>query len=114
MLWVAQRALASLKGAWKGADAAVEILNNKPFVGVARRPNDVAMALQRKCLEMQGRFMDEHGRAINYTALRESDIFAEFLSMTPELQTVDLAALSPAELMAFFLSSLPRMPREGE
>ena len=69
-----------------------------------RTAEEVAAKLQRFMLGMKGRFMQEDGKGVNYAALKESEVFADYRKMCGELQAVDLSALDPSQKIAFFLS----------
>lgn len=65
---------------------------------------DLSKDLQRLMLKIKGSFITEEGRAVDYSALKESDLFQEYVDRTKALKTVNLGNLEQAEKIAFFLS----------
>ena len=55
-------------------------------------------------LKIKGSFITEEGRAVDYSALKESDLFQEYVDRTKALKAVNLGNLDQAEKIAFFLS----------
>lgn len=67
---------------------------------------DLSKDLQRLMLKIKGSFITEEGRAVDYGALKESDLFQEYVDRTKTLKAVNLENLKQAEKIAFFLSIL--------
>lgn len=65
---------------------------------------DLSKDLQRLMLKIKGSFITEEGRAVDYSALKESDLFQEYVDRTKALEAVNLENLKQAEKIAFFLS----------
>ena len=65
---------------------------------------ELSKELQKLMLKMKGNFISEEGRAVDYSALKESDLFKEYLERTKSLKAVDLGSLERTEKIAFFLS----------
>jgi len=65
---------------------------------------DLSKDLQRLMLKIKGSFITEEGRAVDYSALKESDLFQEYVDRTKALKAVNLGNLDQAEKIAFFLS----------
>ena len=62
--------------------------------------------LQKLMLKIEGSFITEEGRAVDYNALKDSALFKEYVEGTQALKTVNLESLDGAEKIAFFLSIL--------
>lgn len=67
---------------------------------------ELSKELQKLMLKIKGNFILEEGRAVDYSALRESDLFKEYVKRTKALKGVDLGSLERSEKIAFFLSIL--------
>lgn len=65
---------------------------------------DLSKELQKLMLKIEGSFITEEGRAVDYTALKESDLFREYVVRTQALKVVNLGSLERTEKIAFFLS----------
>jgi len=65
---------------------------------------ELSKELQKLMLKMKGNFISEEGRAVDYSALKESDLFKEYLERTKSLKAVDLGSLERTEKIAFFLN----------
>lgn len=65
---------------------------------------DLSKELQRLMLKIKGSFITEEGRAVDYNALKESDLFQEYVDRTKALKAVNLRSLEQTEKIAFFLS----------
>lgn len=65
---------------------------------------DLSKDLQRLMLKIKGSFITEEGRAVDYSALKESDLFQEYVDRTKALKAVNLGNLEQKEKIAFFLS----------
>ena len=65
---------------------------------------DLSKELQKLMLKIKGSFITEEGRAVDYTALKKSELFQEYVDRTQALQAVDLGSLERMEKIAFFLS----------
>ena len=65
---------------------------------------DLSKDLQRLMLKIKGSFINEEGRAVDYSALKESDLFQEYVDRTKALKAVNLGNLEQKEKTAFFLS----------
>ena len=55
---------------------------------------------------MKGEFMDDTGQTVNYVALRQSALFAEYKKQTIDLLGVRLESLNREQRMAFCISIL--------
>ena len=67
---------------------------------------ELSKELQKLMLKIKGSFISEEGRAVDYSALSESDLFKEYVERTKALKEVDLGSLERLEKIAFFLSIL--------
>lgn len=65
---------------------------------------DLSKELQKLMLKIKGSFITEEGRAVDYRALKESNLFQEYVDRTQALQAVNLGSLERTEKIAFFLS----------
>ena len=65
---------------------------------------ELSKELQKLMLKIKGNFISEEGRAVDYNALKESDLFREYVERTKALKAVDLRSLERKEKIAFFLS----------
>ena len=65
---------------------------------------DISARLQKLMLKIKGDFMTEKGRAVDYSALRSSDMFARYTKECTMLHGVDLGSLGDEEKIAFFIS----------
>lgn len=65
---------------------------------------DLSKDLQRLMLKIKGSFITEEGRAVDYSALKESDLFQEYVDRTKALKAVNLGNLEQKEKIVFFLS----------
>jgi len=65
---------------------------------------DLSKDLQRLMLKIKGSFITEEGRAVDYSALKESDLFQEYVDRTKALKAVKLGNLEQKEKIAFFLN----------
>lgn len=68
---------------------------------------ELSKRLQKLMLKIEGSFITEEGRAVDYNALKDSALFKEYVEGTQALKTVNLESLDGAEKIAFFLSILP-------
>ena len=68
---------------------------------------ELSKRLQKLMLKIEGSFITEEGRAVDYNALKDSALFKEYVGGTQALKTVNLESLDGAEKIAFFLSILP-------
>ena len=68
---------------------------------------ELSKRLQKLMLKIEGSFITEEGRAVDYNALKDSALFKEYVEGTQALKTVNLESLDGAENIAFFLSILP-------
>ncbi|XP_066294101.1 uncharacterized protein [Branchiostoma lanceolatum] len=79
--------------------AEIRVLNE------ARPAGDVSRDLQRLMNRMKGEHMVAGGRGVDYEALRDSELFKDYLWRTLELRSVDLSTLQDAgEKKAFFIN----------
>lgn len=81
------------------------------ILNAGERPQEVLVSavelskqLQKLMLKIEGSFITEEGRAVNYTALKESALFKEYVERTHALDAVNLESLEREEKIAFFLS----------
>ncbi|KAJ7381209.1 hypothetical protein OS493_004810 [Desmophyllum pertusum] len=65
---------------------------------------DLSKELQKLMLKIEGSFITEEGRADDCTALKESDLFREYVVRTQALKVVNLGSLERMEKIAFFLN----------
>ena len=68
---------------------------------------ELSKRLQKLMLKIEGSFITEEGRAVDYNALKDSALFKEYVEGTQALKTVNLESLDGAQKIAFFLSILP-------
>lgn len=73
---------------------------------VPRPPCDLALELQRTMLRVKGDHMTEDGRGVDYSQLKESKLFQEYVTLTSQLQSCDPSHLEEGERKAFFISIL--------
>ena len=88
----------------------VHVLNlagseNQP--SVRRPPGAVALELQKTMLQLKGQYMSGDGREVQYSSLRESQLFSEYERVARELANCDLRDLKEEEKKPFFISILP-------
>lgn len=55
---------------------------------------------------MKGKYLSEDGKSVDYTALKNDDIFKEVQLQAEQLANVVLSDLTPAQRKAFFISIL--------
>ncbi|CAH1787699.1 unnamed protein product [Owenia fusiformis] len=83
----------------------VRVLNT---LKTSSEPNKIAVGLskdlQKTMLRMKGEFMSEDGSGVNYDALRESAVFADYKKQADELSAIDLSTLDEDEKKAFFIN----------
>jgi hypothetical protein len=86
--------------------AAMRVLNAEPaWAAPVSDPLELSTRLQRLILALQGDFIREDGRGVDYTAASASPAFAEFVAATCELQAVEVEALgSEAEQRCLFIN----------
>lgn len=65
---------------------------------------ELSKRLQKLMLKIEGSFITEEGRAVDYNALKDSALFKEYVEGTQALKTVNLESLDGAEKIAFFLN----------
>ncbi|MDP2434906.1 MAG: DUF547 domain-containing protein [archaeon] len=72
--------------------------------GAVRDPSAIASELNALFQVLCSRYVTADGRAVDYEAISKSPELSSFMLLVHELQTVDLAGLSPARLKIFFLN----------
>ena len=65
---------------------------------------ELSRQLQKLMLNIKGNFISREGHEVDYTALKDSDLFREYVERTKALKVVDLGSLERKEKIAFFLS----------
>ena len=65
---------------------------------------NISKELQKLMLQIKGDFMCDHGHAIDYNGIRNSQIFGQYVERCSRLVNVDLQTLTEQEKMAFFIS----------
>ena len=65
---------------------------------------ELSRQLQKLMLNIKGNFISHEGHEVDYTSLKDSDLFREYLERTKALKVVDLGSLERKEKIAFFLS----------
>lgn len=65
---------------------------------------ELSRQLQKLMLNIKGNFISHEGHEVDYTALKDSDLFREYVERTKALKVVDLGSLERKEKIAFFLS----------
>lgn len=65
---------------------------------------ELSRQLQKLMLNIKGNFISHEGHEVDYTALKDSDLFREYVERTKALKVVDLGSLERKERIAFFLS----------
>jgi len=88
----------------------VHVLNlagseNQP--SVRRAPSAVALELQKTMLQLKGQCMAGDGRGVQYSGLRESQLFSEYERVARELANCDLRDVKEEEKKPFFISIPP-------
>lgn len=83
----------------------VEILNSGDS-SLQSLPSAVELSrqLQKLMLNIKGNFISYEGHEVDYAALKDSDLFREYVDRTKALKVVDLGSLERKEKIAFFLS----------
>jgi hypothetical protein len=80
-------------------------LNDGEWTGETRPAMKIAESLQKNCLALQGTFIHEDGRGVNYKDIGASDMFKEYAHNTAELRNADLSSLTLPEKMAFWMDT---------
>ena len=65
---------------------------------------ELSRQLQKLMLNIKGNFISHEGHEVDYTALKDSNLFREYVDRTKALKVVDLGSLERKEKIAFFLS----------
>ena len=65
---------------------------------------ELSRQLQKLMLNIKGNFISHEGHEVDYNALKDSDLFREYVERTKALKVVDLGSLERKEKIAFFLS----------
>ncbi|XP_073234466.1 uncharacterized protein [Porites lutea] len=65
---------------------------------------ELSRQLQKLMLNIKGNFISREGHEVDYTALKDSDLFREYVERTKALKVVDLGSLERKEKIAFFLN----------
>jgi hypothetical protein len=89
----------------------VRILNLKQTAEISREISpqngeDISKRLQKLMLQIKGQFMCDEGKAVDYGAIRTSQVFSQYIEQCSRLADVDLRTLTDQEKMAFFISIL--------
>ena len=71
---------------------------------LAENGEDISKRLQKRMLQIKGKFMCDDGKSVDYNGIRTSEIFAEYVEESSRLVHVDLATLTDQQKMAFFIS----------
>lgn len=67
---------------------------------------EVAVKVQKLMLRLKGSFMTDDGQGVDYTALRQSELFKEYEDQCQQLSHVDVAKMAESQKKAFFISIL--------
>ena len=67
---------------------------------------EVAVKVQKLMLRLKGSFMTDDGQGVDYTALRQSVLFKEYLDQCQQLSHVDVGKMAESQKKAFFISIL--------
>ena len=82
-----------------------EVLNqHRIFTETTRPATEVSKSMKKLLLKLKGNFMKENGKLVDYTLLKDSDLFKEFKNEITELQRVDIVIMDKVEKKAFFLN----------
>eukprot|EP01080_Neovahlkampfia_damariscottae_P005926 gene5926-9756_t len=91
-----------------------DVLNqHRIFTEITRPATEVAKSIKKLLLKLKGQFMSENGKLVDYTKLRDSDLFKEFKNEITELQRVDIVIMDKNEKKAFFLNLYNSMVIHG-
>jgi len=84
----------------------VEALNAKTnWTGEVRPATEVVCEMRKILLDIEGRFVTESGRGVNYQAIASSPQFKNYQLCAMEMQKVNLQGLSKSELLSFFINT---------
>lgn len=75
-------------------------------VPVVSPGEEVAAKVQKLMLQLKGRFMTEDGQGVDYSHLRESELFKEYQDQCQQLSHVDVGRMTDSQKKAFFISIL--------
>lgn len=67
-------------------------------------PIELATRLQKEMLKLKGQFISDDGRSVDYTKLKKSDTFKDYVKNSQQLHYLDLTKLSLMEKKVFFIS----------
>jgi len=67
-------------------------------------PIELATSLQKEMLKLKGQFISDDGKSVDYSRLKDSDTFKDYVKNSQQLHHLDLTKLSLMEKKAFFIS----------
>lgn len=67
---------------------------------------EVAAKVQKLMLQLKGNFMTDDGQGVDYSGLRESELFREYQDQCQQLSHVDVGKMADSQKKAFFISIL--------
>jgi hypothetical protein len=66
-----------------------DVLNqHRIFIGATRSAAEVAKSIKKILLKLKGEFMKKDGKLVDYTKMKDSDLFRDFKNEIIELQRV--------------------------
>ena len=71
---------------------------------------EVAVKVQKLMLQLKGSFMTDDGQGVDYSSLRESELFKEYQDQCRQLSHVDIGKMADNQKKAFFISILTILP----
>lgn len=67
---------------------------------------ELSKLLQKLMLNMKGSFMSDDGRGVDYSALRNSELFVKYSNFACDLREIAVWEMTEDEKKAFFISIL--------
>lgn len=67
-------------------------------------PTKLVAQIRKKMLMVKGAAMSEEGDSVDYSKVKESQAFADYLKLVKQLKHVDMASLSQNERKAFLIN----------
>lgn len=67
---------------------------------------EVGLELQRSMLSLQGEYLAESGRGVDYHALAHSEAFKDYCRLAEKLNYVEMESANVEERKAFYISIL--------
>lgn len=87
------------------ADTVVALNVTTEWAGEVRPAMEVVGEIRQLLLDMECRYIDASGKAVNYDAIGASAEFRDYQLCAMELQKVDLTSLSESGRIAFFINT---------